>query len=125
MTVGIAADELQCHVDLVTRARDGAFEDAVDVERAGDFRQRPVRVLELHGGGAGNDPEGGILGEHGRQFVGHAVGEVLLIRIAGEIVEGENGERGDRSVGVSIEEAGSQRMRAEGQYRNDNEHGDT
>ena len=81
-----------------------------------------LRVLELHGGGAGNDPERGILGEHGRQFVGHAVGEVLLIRIAGEIVEGENGERGDCSVSVSIEEAGSQRMRAEGQYRNGNEH---
>ncbi len=71
-----------------------------------------MRVLELHGRGAGNDPEGGLLGEHGRQFVGHAVGEVLLIRIAGEIFEGENGERSNRSV--SIEEAGGQRMRAEG-----------
>jgi hypothetical protein len=28
-------------------------------------------------------------------------------------------------VSVSLEEAGSQRMRAEGEYRNDNEHGDT
>ena len=79
----------------------------------------------MHGGGAGNDPEGGILGEHGRQLVGHAVGEVLLIRIAGEIAERENGKRGDRSVSVSIEEAGSQRMGAKGEYRNDNEHGDT
>src|SRR3984885_9355851 len=118
MTVRVTADKLQGHMHLVTGAGDGAFEDGVDVESAGDFRQRPVRVLELHGGGAGNDPEGGILGEHGGQFVGHAVGEELLIRIAGEVAERENGERGDRSVSVSIEEAGSQRMRAKGEYRN-------
>ena len=109
-------------MDLAVDAGDGAFENAVDVEGAGDFRQRSVCLLELHGGGAGNDQERRILGEHCRQFVGHAVGEVLLIRIAGEIVEGEDGERSNCSVIVSIEEAGSQRMRAEGDYRNSNEH---
>src|ERR1700722_10250156 len=125
MTVRVSSDKVQGHMHPIAGARDCTFEDGVNIEGAGDFRQRPVRVLELHGGGAGNDPEGGILGEHGRQFVGHAVGEVLLIRIAGEIVEGENGDRGDRSVRVSIEEAGSQRVRAEGEYRNGNEHADT
>src|SRR5580700_2536080 len=125
MIVRVTANKLQGHMHLVTGARDRAFEDGVNVEGAGDFRQRPVRILELHGGGAGNDPEGGVLGKQGREFVGHAVGEVLLIRIAGEIVEWENGERGDCSVSVSIEEAGSQRMRAERKYRNDDEHGGT
>src|ERR1700739_849583 len=123
MAVRVPADKLQGHMHLVTGAGDRAFEDSIYVEGTSDFRQRPVSLFELHGGSTGNDPEGGILGEHRRQFVGHAVGEVLLIWIAGKIVEGKNGERGDRSVSVPTEEAGSQRMRAEGEYRNDNEHG--
>ena len=64
-------------MDLADRAGDGAFQDAVGVEVAGDFRQRPVRILELPRRGAGSDAEGRILDEHGHELVGHAVGEVL------------------------------------------------
>jgi hypothetical protein len=102
MTLRVTADKLQGHMHLVTGARDWAFEDGVNVEGAGDFRQRPVRVLELLGGSAGNDPQGGILGEHGRQFVGHAVDEVLLAWIAGEVIERNDGERRNGGLRVSI-----------------------
>ena len=40
MGVRVGADELKGHVDLIAGTRDGALEDAVDVEFAGDCGER-------------------------------------------------------------------------------------
>ena len=103
--VGIGADELKVHVDLAVGAGDGAFEDAVDVEGAGDFAAEACGAFVLHDGGARGDAEVGVLGEHGDELIGHAVGEVFLIGIAREVVEGDDGERGDGRVRVSMQKA--------------------
>ena len=68
-----------------------------------NLAQRAVRALVLHGGGAGDDAEGGVLGEHGGELVGHAVGEVVLSGIAGEIVEGKDGEGLDVEVAARVD----------------------
>ena len=75
-------------------------------------------ALVGHDGGAGDDAKVGDTREFGDELVGHAVGEVFLGRVAGEVVEGEDGERVDGRATGSMEEAGSQRMGAEGEYRN-------
>jgi hypothetical protein len=80
-------DQLDGHVDFVAGSLDRAFEDAVDAKRFRDFPQRAMRSLVLHGGGSRDDAEGGILCQHGGQFIGHTIGEVLLATVAGEVVE--------------------------------------
>ena len=123
--VGVGADELESHVDLADRAGDRAFQDAVDVEVAGYFRQRRCASLICLAEVAGNDAEGGILGEHGRQFVGHAVGEVLMALVAGEVIERDDGEGRHGGPCIPVKHMRCQRMRAEGEYRNGSEQGDT
>jgi hypothetical protein len=56
------------------------------------FQENSNSALEPHDRGAGNDAESGVADEHGDQFVGHAVGEVVLLWISREIFEGEHGE---------------------------------
>ena len=80
-------------------------------------------ALVGHDGGAGDDAKVGDTGELSDELVGHAVGEVLLAGVAGEVFEGKDGERADRGATVSMEEAGSQRMGAEGEYSNGHERG--
>ena len=51
------------------------------------------------------------MGELGDELVGHAVGEVLLGGIAGEVVEREDGERADGGRGVETTWRGARRRR--------------
>ena len=118
VAVGASVDELGGDADAVAGADDGAFDDGVDVELAGDVGKWAAGALVGHDGGAGDDAKVGDTGELGDELVGHAVGEVLLGGVAGEVVEGEDGERADGGATGSMEEAGSQRMGAEGEYRN-------
>jgi hypothetical protein len=86
------ADELSGDVHVVAGASDGAVDEAIDVERARDLRGRTMGALELHDGRARNDGESGVADEHGDQFVGHAVGKVLLLWISREIFEREHSQ---------------------------------
>ena len=80
-------------------------------------------ALVGHDGGARDDAKIGDTGEFGDEFVGHAVGEVLLARVAGEILKRQHGNRADGGATVSMEEAGSQRMGTESEYRDEDEDG--
>src|ERR1700722_1583332 len=83
--VGRRVDQLHGHVNIVGRALNGAFQDAVDVEFAGNVGQGPFCAFVLHDARAGDDAQVAILGEGGDEFVGHAVGEVVLGGVTGEV----------------------------------------
>jgi len=108
VSVGGSVDQLHRHVDAVCGAPDGAFEDAVDAELAGDVAHRTIDTFVLHGRGAGDDAEGAILGERGDEFVGHAVGEIVLRRVAGKITQRDHGEGMNLGGLGAGEEAGPQ-----------------
>lgn len=90
--VGGSVDELHGHVHAFGGALDGAFEDAVDAQLASDVGKRTLYAFVLHGGGAGDDAERGVLSQHGDDFVGHAIGEVVLRRVTGEIRQRNHGD---------------------------------
>jgi hypothetical protein len=95
VSVGGSVDQLHRDVDAVCGALDGAFEDAVDAELAGDVTHRTIDTFVLHDRGAGDDAQGAILGQRGDELVGHAVGEIVLRPVAGKIFEGKNAEGSD------------------------------
>src|ERR1700678_3166780 len=93
-------DELDGHVDFVAETSDRSLDDAVDAKRSCYLRQGAASSLVLHDGRSGDNTKGRVLGQHGDQLIGHAVGEVVLRGIAGEVIERKNGQRSDlRSCG--------------------------
>jgi hypothetical protein len=62
----------------------------------------------LHGRGAGYDSESSILGQGRDEFIGHAVGEVILVGVAGEVGERDYGQGVDLGGVGGGKEAGSQ-----------------
>jgi len=76
----------------VAGADRGAFDDGVDVELAGNIGEWAAGALVGHDRSTGDDAKVGDPGKLCDEFVGHAVGEVLLRRVTGEVVKGENGE---------------------------------
>ena len=123
VAVGAGVDELGGDADPVAGADDGAFDDGVDVELASNVGEWAMRALVGHDGGSGDDAKVGDTGELSDELVGHAVGEVLLAWVAGEVLKRKNGNRADGGATVSMEEPGSQRMGAEGEDRYGDEDG--
>ncbi|TMQ70208.1 MAG: hypothetical protein E6K80_09225 [Candidatus Eisenbacteria bacterium] len=95
MAVGGGFDELGRDAHAIAGAQHRAFDDRVDAQLARDVRQRAADALEAHGGGARDDAQRPDLGQVGDQRLGHAVGEVLLLGVAREVLEREHGDRLD------------------------------
>ena len=112
MAVGAGVDELGGDADAVAGADDGAFDDGVDVELASDVGEWAAGALVGHDGGAGDDAKVGDTGELSDELVGHAVGEVLLAWVAGEVLERKNGNRADG--GATVVDGGSGQPADEG-----------
>jgi hypothetical protein len=100
--VGLGVDELGADADFAAFAEDAALDDAVDGEFFGDFGQGFVGALVAHGGGEGDDAQGGDLTEAVDELFGHAVGEVLLGRVAGEVFEWQDGDGADVFAGACV-----------------------
>ena len=92
MSIGGSVDELGGDANAIAIANDGAFENEIDVELAGDDGQRLLRAFVDHGGGARDDAEGPDLSDIGDELLGEAVGEIILAGVFGEILEGKDGE---------------------------------
>lgn len=122
VAVSARVDELGGDADAVAGADDGALDDGVDAELAGDIGERAAGTLVGHDGGSGDDAKIGDTGELSDQLVGHTVGEVLLARIAGEVLKRKNRNRADGGTTVSMEEVGSQRMGPQSEREDGNEH---
>ena len=98
MGVVLDADQLQIKVHLTGGAGDRALDDGVDAERLCNLRQRDICGLVVHHGGARRNAEGRVPGQHGDEFVGHPVCEVLLTGVAGVVCKRKNRYRPDRLI---------------------------
>jgi hypothetical protein len=98
-----------------------AFQDCVRVKRSCDFWKRPASTPVLHHGSSGDDAETGVFGEHRDQLVGHAIGEVVLRRVSGQVVEGKHSQGADDGLRVAMEQAFPQGVRAQGHDGDGNE----
>jgi len=65
---------------------------------------------------AGDDAERAILGEGGDEFVGHAVGEVFLGGVAGEISQRDYGDGVDLGGLIGADDAMAQEGNENGAY---------
>ena len=96
VVVSSGIDQLGGDAHPAARAENGALHDGVGAQLPADLRQRLGRSLVLHDGGARDHPQGAHLPKVGDQFIGHPVSEVLLVIIAGKILERQDCQRADR-----------------------------
>src|SRR2546429_9789606 len=84
-----AIDELNANQYIPGRPLYGAFHQRVPVEFASDLRGGLLRPLVAHYRGSRYHVESADLSQAIRQSLSHAHGQVLLIRIAGEVLQGQ------------------------------------
>ncbi len=86
-------DQLHIDADLLAGFLHAALQDVPDIEIARDIGK--VGSLALVGKGlvAGDDEQRRDLGEIGGEILGDAVGEILLLGIAADVVEGQDHQR--------------------------------
>ena len=99
MFVSQSIDQLNIDTNLVGNSLDAAFQNVGDAELLCDLRKIFRRALEMLRRGARNHFEIGDLGQPGEDFILHAFGEISIIGIATEIVEGQDRDRFRRSPG--------------------------
>jgi len=80
--------QLSGNTDLLSRTQIGAFHDHVDFELSGSLADRTLHPFVLHDGSVGDHSQRRIFPQLCDQLVGHAVDEVILIRVRGQIAEG-------------------------------------
>ena len=81
--------------DAVPRAEHRAFDDRAHVEGAGDVPERRVRALVAHDRRPRDDAQRADLRQACDQRFRHAVREIVLLGIAGEVLEREHRDRID------------------------------
>ena len=92
MCVVAGIDYLGRDPDLIAGAEHRAVHYRIDIELASDLRQWLPGTLVQHRRGSRNHPERADLAQRRNQLVGHAIGEVLLRHITGQILERQDGE---------------------------------
>ena len=91
MTILAGVEKLSRDAHVITRTHHGTLDNRIDVEFGGNLGQAFLGVLELHHGRPRNNPQRVDLRQVRDQLVGHSVGEVFLIGIAGKVIEGKHG----------------------------------
>src|ERR1700742_4680409 len=86
-------DQLACDAYLVTALAYGTFEHVTDPQLASDLLHVDRLPLVSEARIASDDEQPATTGECGKNFLDHAVGEILLLRIARHILEGQNRDR--------------------------------
>src|SRR5258708_11876406 len=95
MTVIFRVDQLRGDPRPVTGARYGSFDHRVHVKLLGDCAQRRVCPTIPHRRSLGDYSETADPGQIGGECVSHAIGEVILRRVAGQVSERQNYKRCD------------------------------
>ncbi len=90
--IAARGDELELNPHALADEERGAFDDGVHVQLASDLRKRLRGPFVLHRAGSGDDAQGLQARQIRDQRPGHPVGEVILGRVVGNVVERENGE---------------------------------
>jgi hypothetical protein len=91
---GCGVDQLRVDPDPVRSASDAAFEDVTNAEVLGDLPGRCRSSLVLKYGVTRGDEEARELRQVGDQILSQAIAEVFLLRVAGEVIERQNRDRG-------------------------------
>ena len=113
---GFGLDQLSGDAHPVAALAHRAFEDVAHAKLAADLLH--VRRLALVGKTriAGDDEEPADAGERGNDFLDHAVGEILLLGVAADVLKRQHGDRrlvGERQCGGFGQDRGRPgRMRA-------------
>jgi hypothetical protein len=102
MHIGGDLDQLGRDADAVAGAGDGSFDDGVDVQLATDVLDAFPGLLVAHDAGARDHAHASHLGEVGNERIRHAIREVGLLRISGEILERQNGDCGYLGMRVEL-----------------------
>src|SRR5215469_14485443 len=74
----------------LSRTRDRAFDNSIDVQLARNFRESLFCTLVRHHRSAGGYAQGTDLGQVGDQFIRHTIHEIILRGIAGKVCEWQN-----------------------------------
>ena len=86
--------------DPSVRAENRTFHDRIDVQLLGDSKQRLARVLVLHRRRTRDDAQPFERRQMGDQLVRKTFGEVLLLRIAGQVFQRQDDEGANRYAAV-------------------------
>ena len=114
MGSGLGRDELRVDLDRLAEAAHAAFQKIAHAELAADFLGVDRLALVGEGGVAGDDEGVGQLREVGRQIVGDSVGEILLLRIAAEVLERQHDDRKPRrGLELVLGDRGAEQTRRE------------
>lgn len=90
MEAGRDVDELRGDTDPVTLLAHAPFQHGARAQRATDLADVPVHALEGEGGGTRHDAQR-LHARQGRdQLFGQAVAEILVVRVATEVGEGQH-----------------------------------
>jgi hypothetical protein len=92
-------DQLGGHPDTLAAAPHAAFDHVAHAELAADLRDVDRRAAKHEGGVAGDDEQQAEARQLGDDVLGDAVGEVVLLRVARHVGEGQHRDRrlvGDR-----------------------------
>ena len=99
MCAGFAVDELGVDAHPVLIALNRAFKHVADPELLGDLLGVDGLALEGEGGVARNHETVADARQVGGEVLGDAVGEIVLARIAGKVLEGQDDNREARRDG--------------------------
>ena len=83
-------DELDSNANLVTKATNAPFDNGSHSQLRPDLRDRETALLDDLRRGATDDPQVREAREHIGQLLAHAVGEVLLVTVSAQVVEGQD-----------------------------------
>ncbi len=88
-------DQLRCDPHLLGDTHHRTFHHRIHIQLSRNLRQRPLDILVLHDRCPRPDLQRPDLGQVGDQRLGHPVGEVLLLRVAGEVLQRQYCQRLD------------------------------
>jgi hypothetical protein len=102
MSIGRDVQELHGHTHAVVFPVDRSLEDGIDAKLPRNLGQMLLCPFVIHRGRVGDDPQRFNPGKLGDELFGHAIREVILGRVSGEILKGDHRNRPD-CVSVFIE----------------------
>ena len=87
-----AIEQLHGDADLVVFANDRTLKDAIDSKFTRNLRQVLLCALVFHDGGMGDHSQRLNSGQFRDQLLRHTIGEEVLGRVSGEILQREHGD---------------------------------
>src|SRR5208283_4785301 len=97
--VGRSTNQLGSDTNPAAVSNYGAFDEGIDAERSGYVWRGELRISETHHGGVRNDAQIVDRGEPSDECFGHAVSEVFLCGIAGQVLQRQHRQRLDFGAG--------------------------